>query len=82
MAVVGPDVEDLLQERDRVRPPAAEYLTVREILAEASTVRPEPFGSEFKAELLAAEGNLLHDLPPAIREMSGQAILAGVGVQP
>ena len=30
--------------------------TVREILAEASTVRPEPFGSELKAELLTAEG--------------------------
>ena len=32
------------------------YLTVREILSEASTVRPEPFGSELKAELLTAEG--------------------------
>jgi hypothetical protein len=49
---------------------AAEYFTVREILAEASTVRPK----------LAAEGSLIHDLPPAIREISGQAILAGVGV--
>jgi hypothetical protein len=72
VAVVGPDVEDLLQKRDRVRPPTAEYFTVREILAEASTVRPE----------LAAEGSLIHDLPPAIRKISGQAILAGVGVQP
>ena len=33
------------------------YLTVRDILAEASTVRPEPFGSELKAELLIAEGS-------------------------
>ena len=41
------------------------YFTVREVLAEASTVRPEPFGSEtcrrahvesLKAELLTAEG--------------------------
>jgi hypothetical protein len=82
VVVVDPEVEDLLQKRARVRPPAAEYFTVREILAEASTVRPEPFGSELKAELLAAEGSLINDLPPAIRKISGQAILAGVGVQP
>ena len=31
-------------------------LTVREILSEVSTVRPEPFGSELKAEFLMAEG--------------------------
>ena len=72
MAVVDPNLADLLQKRARVRPPAAEYFTVREILAEASTVRPE----------LAAEGSLLHDLPPAIREISGQAILAGVHLEP
>jgi hypothetical protein len=43
-----------------------EYFTVGEILAEASTVRPEPFGSEtrrraqvesLKDELLTAEGD-------------------------
>ncbi|NNG06293.1 MAG: hypothetical protein HKM90_01050 [Desulfobacteraceae bacterium] len=45
---------------------------MREILAEASPVRPE----------LAAGGSLINDLPPAIREISGQPILAGVGVQP
>jgi hypothetical protein len=61
VAVVGSDVEDLLQKRARVRPPTAEYFTVREILA---------------------EGSLINDLPPAIRKISGQAILAGVGVQP
>ena len=72
MVVVGPEVADLLQKRPRVRPPTAEYFTVRDILAEASTVRPE----------LSAEGSLINDLPPAIREISGQAILAGVGVQP
>ena len=33
------------------------YFTVREILAEASTARPEPFGTELKAELLTAEGS-------------------------
>ncbi len=33
------------------------YLTVGDILSEASTVRPEPFGSELKAELLTAEGS-------------------------
>ena len=33
------------------------YLSVRETLSEASTVRPEPFGSELKAELLTAEGS-------------------------
>ena len=33
-----------------------QYLTVRQILPEVSTVRPEPFGIELKAELLTAEG--------------------------
>ena len=33
------------------------YLTVGEVLSKASTVRPEPFGSELKAELLTAVGS-------------------------
>ena len=37
--------------------PVEAYLTVREVLSEATTVRPEPFGSELKAELLTAVGS-------------------------
>ncbi|MDH3554978.1 MAG: hypothetical protein OEU80_00550 [Deltaproteobacteria bacterium] len=40
-----PNVTDLLQERARIRPPQAGYFTIDEILAGASTVRPEPYGS-------------------------------------
>ena len=43
-------------------------LTVREILSEVSTVRPEPFGSELKAELLTAVGSCRCQLS---RECSG-----------
>jgi len=41
LSTLNPNVADLLQKRARVCPPGAEYFTVREILAEASTVRPE-----------------------------------------
>jgi hypothetical protein len=33
------------------------HCTIGEVLSEESTVQPEPFGSELKAELLTAEGS-------------------------
>ena len=38
-----------------------QYLTVREILSEASTVRPEPFGSETcRRDLSTSSGRVAH----------------------